>query len=142
MPVNEAMLDLVDRFNLEQLVMEPTRINNILDLILTTTPVSVHEIKVVPGMSDQEAVTAMCDTNTETNKKKPRVVHIYSKANTDGIEEDLEAISNDFLASCDSRSTPKNWTLFKALRDKAYPNQDNNWQIEPPMDEWYHQTSD
>ena len=35
LPVNEAMLDLVDRFNLEQLVMEPTRINNTLDLILT-----------------------------------------------------------------------------------------------------------
>ena len=80
---------------------------------LTTTPVNVHEIKVIPGMSDHEAVTAMCDTNIETNKKRPRVVHIYTRANTDGIEEDHKTFFNDFHASCESKSTSENWTLFK-----------------------------
>ena len=48
-----------------------------------------------------------------THKKRPRVVHIYTRANTDGIEEDLETFSNDFHASCESKSTSENWTLFK-----------------------------
>ena len=55
----------------------------------------------------------MCDTNIETNKKRPRIAHIYRRANTDGIEEDLGTFSDDFLASCESRSTSENWTLFK-----------------------------
>jgi len=36
--VNSTFLEILDDFNLNQLVMEPTRENHILDLILTSQP--------------------------------------------------------------------------------------------------------
>ncbi|XP_072022866.1 uncharacterized protein [Amphiura filiformis] len=120
--VNEAMLDLVNKFNLERKVLEPTRLDNILDLILTTVPECVKDVMVIPGMSDHEAVTAECDTNIQTNKKKPRAVHIYRKANIEGIEKELNEFSQDFFASNKSRSTSENWDHFKATLECVMTN--------------------
>ena len=112
-PVNNAMIELIEQFNLDQKVLKPTRKNNILDLILTTTPDCIHDVEVVPGMSDHEAVTALCDTNVQTNKKKPRTVHIYRKANMEGIQKDLSEFAEEFLDSNNTRNTSENWDFFK-----------------------------
>ncbi|XP_072030407.1 uncharacterized protein [Amphiura filiformis] len=69
-------------------------------------------------MSDHEAVTANCETNVQTNKKKPRTVHIYKKANLKGIEEDLQDFSNNFHSSTEEKTCSDNWECFKeALQD-------------------------
>ncbi|XP_072018627.1 uncharacterized protein [Amphiura filiformis] len=116
--VNESMLDLVDSLHLEQKVHKPTRKGNILDLIFTNVPDSVQGVNVVPGMSDHEAVTANCETNVQTNKKKPRTVHIYKKANLKGIEEDLQDFSDNFHSSTEKKTCSDNWECFKeALQD-------------------------
>ena len=44
------LCDIVADFNLHQLVREPTRCNNILDLILTTHPDSIHNVEVADGL--------------------------------------------------------------------------------------------
>jgi hypothetical protein len=130
------MIDLVDSLHLEQQVHKPTRKDNILDLILTNVPDSVHNVKVVPGMSDHEAVTADCETNIQTNKKKPRMVHIYKKANLKGIEEDLQNLSKDFDST---RSCTENWEYFKKVlndtMDKHIPTKLLSGRWELTMDE-------
>ena len=113
------MLDIVEAFHLEQQVSEPTRLNNVLDLILTTMPDSVGSVNIVPGMSDHEGVTAECETNIQTNKKQPRTVFIHRKANKDRIEEDLKQFSEEFMSSCKDRNCSENWELFKDSIKKA-----------------------
>ena len=117
--VNECMLDIVEAFHLEQQVSEPTRLNNVLDLILTTMPDSVGSVNIVPGMSDHEGVPAECETNIQTNKKQPRTVFIHRKANKDRIEEDLKQFSEEFMSSCKDRNCSENWELFKDSIKKA-----------------------
>ena len=51
----------MDKFNLTQVVKEPTRHNNILDLVFTTHPDLIQGTYVVPGLSDHGAV--ICDIN-------------------------------------------------------------------------------
>ena len=56
--------EFVDEFNLTQVVEEPTRHNNILDLVFTSHPDLIEGTYVVPGMSDHSAV--ICDINFKT----------------------------------------------------------------------------
>ncbi len=90
MAVNELMVDIGDTFGLSQLVLEPTRKRNTLDLVFTTVPDLVSNINVISGMSDHEAVTFQYDHKADINKKKPRKVYIFKKADHDAIKNDLE----------------------------------------------------
>ena len=46
--------------NLMQVVTQPTRLNNTLDLFLTTNPTLVNEFKVQLGLADHDIVSAEC----------------------------------------------------------------------------------
>ena len=52
--VNNLFVDVINDFSLEQQVFGN---ENVLDLVLTTSPYLIDNIKVVTGMSDHEAVT-------------------------------------------------------------------------------------
>ena len=71
-----ALLDLCNEFFFDQMVTEPTRISgvtkNILDLVLTSHPNFIDQCKVVPGVSDHEAVTFMLNLKPKFNKKPAR----------------------------------------------------------------------
>ena len=124
-PVNETMLSVVNDYFLDQLVMEPTRENNILDLLLTNAPDSICNVSVIPGMSDHEAVTCECNINIKINKKKPRTIYIHSKADSEGLRDDLTAFSTEFCDTWRSQSASSNWSCFKQqiqiIMDKNVP---------------------
>ena len=52
----EKIIDIIEEFHLEQLVLEPTRQYNILGLCFTSHPTSVISSQTSPGLSDHEAV--------------------------------------------------------------------------------------
>lgn len=54
MPEYSQFKYFVNCFNFGQYVMEPTRGNNILDLILSNSQMLVENVHVVPGVSDHE----------------------------------------------------------------------------------------
>ena len=61
---------------LTQMVQEPTRESNILDLFLTL----VDSVYVHPGISDHLAVISSVKLRPSIQKLKPRNLHLYSKA--------------------------------------------------------------
>ena len=54
--INNKFLDIVNDHSLSQHVLEPTRGNNILDLVFTTKPDMVTNVNVESGMSDHNLV--------------------------------------------------------------------------------------
>ena len=56
----------MEEFNLTQMVKEPTRENNILDIVLTSSP-GLIDTEVRPGMSDHKIVT--CDVMAKLKQK-------------------------------------------------------------------------
>ena len=54
----KSILDLMDDFSLEQLVNEPTRGNNTLDLCFTNKSSLLNTVSIVPGLSDHDIVIA------------------------------------------------------------------------------------
>ncbi len=111
--VNQIGLDIINNCFLTQMVHEPTRGRNTLDLILTTTPDLVSNTLVCPGISDHSAVLVDVQLRAETSKKKPRRVYLYNKMNEEGMKQDLQDMVDHFLTTADNRNADENWNDFK-----------------------------
>ena len=120
-PSPDMYQDFVSTINdncLTQMVSEPTRDNNILDLFLTNNPTLVDNVSIVPGISDHETVIAVVKLRPTIQKLKPRTVHIYSKADWEGMRHDMQTFQSSFLSTCEDKSTEKLWQEFKGEIDK------------------------
>ena len=54
----DFFLNTINDYNLTQVVSEPTRQDNILDLFLTTNPTLINNIKYFTGLGDHDIVSA------------------------------------------------------------------------------------
>ena len=55
--VYDSFVEVLDDFNLVQIVTEPTRYYNVLDLIPTSNPTLVSKVNCIPGFSDHDIVS-------------------------------------------------------------------------------------
>ena len=103
--IYQDFVSALDDNCLTQMVCEPTRENNILDLFITNSPTLVDSVSVVPGIADHQAVLAVVRLRPSIQKVKPRTVHLYSIANWDGMKEDMLTFQSTFLSTCEGKST-------------------------------------
>ncbi|XP_072039626.1 uncharacterized protein [Amphiura filiformis] len=113
------MIDLANDFNLEQMVTEPTRKNNILDLFFTTNATLVEKSIVIPGMSDHDGIAMLIiNTSPKRNKQKPHKAYLYNKADMPGIKNELNRFSNEFCNKSHTISgnvsVEEMWSEFKS----------------------------
>ena len=54
--LSEQLIDIANDFDLDQMVTEPTRKNNILDLFFTNNATLVEKSTLIPGLSDHEGI--------------------------------------------------------------------------------------
>ena len=109
--VNQLLLESVNEFGLDQLVMEPTRGSNIFDLIFSSHPESIANIEVIPGMSDHQAV--YCELNLSSRAVTDDIEHpifLYNKRNMPQLKSDLLAFQTELLSSDPySNTLQENW---------------------------------
>jgi len=112
--LNSLFLDIVDDSSLEQFVIDPTRNENILDLVFTSHQ-TVSDISIVPGMSDHEAVFFRINAEAYVPQNvTEHTVFLYHKGNVDAIRKDMIDLCNGFIsADPDSRTVEENWYIFK-----------------------------
>ena len=75
---HNKLLEIINKFGLQNMLNNPTRIDsgNILDLILTSNPSIIVNTHTTPGMSDLEAVTFNINLNPIRNRKPPQNIPI------------------------------------------------------------------
>lgn len=73
------MLELATELNLGQMVNEPTRNGNILDLVFTNTPTFVQNIDILPGLGDHDIVLIDALLTPQRVKAPRRKVYLYKK---------------------------------------------------------------
>ena len=76
----ESLIEFAQDFLLEQIILEPTRGDNILDLCFASHPGSIHQYKIVPGFSDHDAVITEILYNMSINKRPKKHVYCYNRA--------------------------------------------------------------
>jgi len=119
--LNNLFLDVINDIGLNQFVNTPTRNNNVLDLVLSTSS-NIADLTISPGMSDHEAVVFCYDLeNTIIDTKPEHKVALYHRASLDDIRSDLLEFQTDFLASDPySKTVEENWTHLKsAINDSV-----------------------
>ena len=90
--MDTLFLDVINEYGLEQCVQEPTRKEHTLDLVFASQPSLIESITTTPGMSDHEAIIFSINTySVPANKKKPRKIFIYHKANVQNLKGDLKS---------------------------------------------------
>ena len=83
--MHHDFLSMVYDNGLEQLVKEPIREENTLDLFLTNCPQLVPRVEVVPGISDHSIPYCEISTSARRKKQTQRQIPLYSKADWDSL---------------------------------------------------------
>ncbi|MEW8547734.1 MAG: endonuclease/exonuclease/phosphatase family protein, partial [Candidatus Thiodiazotropha sp.] len=105
--------EILDNNGLTQIVEDPTRKNNILDLIITNQPSKVLRVDVIPGISDHDAVFTELDMRPVRYKQKPRQIPLYRKANWELIRKDMASLKDTIHSKQESTSVDDLWILFR-----------------------------
>jgi len=112
---HQELLDIAADHSLSQLVDKPTRKDKTLDLLFTNYPSIVDNIETIPpiGEADHDIILSVCNTSLRRCKPKPRLILKYSKANWNGINEDLIETHNQILKDQDHKNIDELWSIFK-----------------------------
>ena len=84
--VNERLIELCDTLGLTQVVQQPTRENNIMDLFLVTSPDRCTEADILTGISDHDAVCLSYNRRVNRNKKSSRKVYLFKRADMESLK--------------------------------------------------------
>ena len=72
---------------MEQIVREPTRMENALDLIITNRGDNINKVMVIPGIGDHDALFVETTINTTNNHQTRQEVPLYKQADWDGFKD-------------------------------------------------------
>ena len=113
--LHARFMEIIDNNSLTQVVQEPTRKNNTLDLILTNCPNKLIRVEILPGISDHDVVFAEVDMRPIRCQQKPRSIPLYKRAKWDKIRDDLKTLTNEMkekYVSCEP-NVNQMWELFR-----------------------------
>jgi len=105
--------DILNDFGLTQIVTEPTRFGNILDLIITNRPNQVHRTQILPGISDHNVVYTEFDVNPMRKKQTARKIPLLNKADWEGFKQFTGGLLYEMQSLGDFTSVEELWLLFK-----------------------------
>lgn len=108
--VYENFTDILDDFNLVQMVTQPTRQDHVLDLLLTTNPTLVTKVICLPGLGDHDIVSAEVAVKPTQNKQKRRKIHLFSKADWTTFRSKMKTYQTKFLSEHSDKSVDQLWS--------------------------------
>ena len=122
--ISKTMIDITNDHNLYQVVKEPTRESNILDLCFTNTPALVDSVQVVNGISDHDMVTVEALLKPKVVRPPKRKVFLYHKANFPNVDIDMEEFNNSLTE--ERLSSLSMDSLYDAFKTALFESIDRN----------------
>ena len=112
-----CLIDIITDNGLEQIVQEPTRGENLLDLILTNNPTLINNAQSMPPLSntaDHNTVYMDIHVKPRPSRQPPRKVLKYTKAAWPEIKSEVRQLSEDILREADCKSTQEMWNRIES----------------------------
>lgn len=111
----QNFIDILNQHGLVQLVNFPTRNDNILDLVITTTPGKYQDIKTADKFSDHDVVSACFSYRLPLTKQSKRKIYLYHKGDFDSMRHKTDLFAKDqyFNGHQNRRSVNENWSMIK-----------------------------
>jgi hypothetical protein len=120
-----CLLDIVQDTGLEQLVHEPTRNDNLLDLIFTNNATLFRHTQSMPPLStqaDHNTVYADMLIKQKLCKQRPRKVLKYKRANWTAIKEETAHLSSSLVQEAPHMSCQQMWDKMNQDCTTSCPN--------------------
>ena len=108
--LNQQAIDMFADHCLTQLNTKPTRYNHVLDLVFTTSPNTVVDVQVHPGMSDHDIVMTYLKVYPRRSRNPIRTYLQYRKADFESLRKDLGKLSQPNDEHQDAQAC---WTNLK-----------------------------
>ena len=115
----ELLLSSLDTHALAQIHKEPTREENILDLLITNKPGLIKSSHSVPGISDHCAVVTELVIDPPYRRTKPRPVRQFKKAIWEAIRQQIRSCWTSFSENSPSCSVNENWLKLKSILNQC-----------------------
>jgi hypothetical protein len=113
--LNNTFLELVQDNHLEQVVIFPTRHENMLDLFLANRPSLVNRCEPLPWLGDHGIVYIGADISAKLNKPVKMKIYIWKKANKDKLEYQASEMVKQFKGKLSlDRAINEIWDFFKS----------------------------
>ena len=116
--VYDFFLSIINDYNFTQVVSEPTRQDNILDLFLTTNATLIMKVNCSPGLGDHDIVSAEALLKPTLQKQKPRKVLLFAKADWTTLKAKMKSYQQSFLINHFGKTVEELWTDFAKTLDK------------------------
>lgn len=113
---SKAIIDIALDHYLQQLVDEPTREANILELFFTNNESLVQHVNVRPGISDHDYIEVLCNVTASRIKVPPRKVFLWKRANSEAISDDISPLNEKLSTSSSyirSEDVDSMWNQFR-----------------------------
>ena len=104
---------------LAQIHEEPTREENLLNLLITNKPGLIKSSHSVPVISDHCAVVTELDIDPPYHRTKLRPVRQFKNANWEAIRQQIRSCWTSFSKNSPSRSVIENWLKLKSILNQC-----------------------
>ncbi len=111
--VSEKTIQVLGEHHLHQMVREPTRESRTLDLFCINKPSLNKAVNVIPGLSDHDIIVSDSDIKPQINKKPPRRMHLFTKADWEKIKDDTHAFKETYLKESVNNTVNECWESIK-----------------------------
>ncbi|KAF2357571.1 Endonuclease/exonuclease/phosphatase [Trinorchestia longiramus] len=91
------VIDLMNTNSLQQHVNEPTRGNNILDLVMTTTDLSINGLEVTDKIGDHQMIDFSLEVQDPNTRTQHKQVLDYKRVNFELMKEELGSYNHEVL---------------------------------------------
>ena len=113
--IHNQFKDGTEDLGLEQMVEEPTRGRNTLDLFLTNQPNLVPRVEVLPGFGDHDAVYMELQIHPQRRHQPIRRIPLYKPECIKPLKEAATTLNNTIMAKHTTNSDPNDiWNDLKA----------------------------
>ncbi|CAC5424515.1 unnamed protein product [Mytilus coruscus] len=122
--IHHKFTDILDDHGITQIVNEPMRGTNTLDLFITNYPGSFRRTEVIHGLSDHDIVYTEVDRKPAKLQQKPRKIFLYKKAKWQNVKDDLHNNKSTAKSLYNNKSSVNDiWNLFvTSLEDRVNKN--------------------
>ena len=111
--LHKEFMEFLEANELTQLINQPTRNENILDLVITNSPDTVHGVKVIPGISDHDGC-AVVEFHFPTKQVRPKYKCVQNFALADWLafHQDLEKVKCNIISKADTATADELYSEF------------------------------
>ncbi len=112
--LNRYFINIIQELSLEQIVNFPTRLDNILDIILTTNSSLIDKCKPLPGFSDHNIVLVYNENPSNETKSPQRKIYMWKSAKLEDLRNNINNKLSTFM-NVQNQSVDDMWNSFKTI---------------------------